>query len=57
MQLVKEFAKAGGDGEKLQRLLENRAKNSVNWVSKTSVLCVKIKVSVIYQKEHELNVD
>jgi hypothetical protein len=31
-QLVNDFSKPGGDGEKLQAFLEKRAKNSDNWV-------------------------
>lgn len=31
--LVQEFQEAGGVGERLQKLLEKRAKNTENWVS------------------------
>lgn len=31
--LVQEFQKAGGVGERLQKVLEKRAKNTENWVS------------------------
>lgn len=32
-ELVEEFQKAGGLGERLQRVLEKRARNTENWVS------------------------
>lgn len=35
-ELVAEFQKAGGVGERLQRGLEKRARNAVNWVSSTA---------------------
>ncbi|XP_045919226.1 carnitine O-acetyltransferase-like, partial [Micropterus dolomieu] len=35
-ELVKDFLKAGGVGERLQRGLERRARNTENWVSSRS---------------------
>lgn len=35
-ELVKEFQKAGGVGERLQRSLEMKARNTDNWVSSTT---------------------
>lgn len=35
-ELVKEFQKAGGVGERLQRGLEKRIRNTENWVSSTA---------------------
>ena len=33
LQLVKEFGRPGGEGEKLQKLLQTRADKTTNWVS------------------------
>ena len=42
-ELVDEFQKAGGVGERLQRGLEKRASNSENWVSSTAGLGIGVQ--------------
>ena len=40
-ELVEQFRKAGGVGERLQKGLEKRARNTENWVSSTRLTAVK----------------
>lgn len=39
-QIAGDFAKKGGVGEKLQKLLEDRAKTTDNWVSFISIYLI-----------------
>lgn len=52
--LVQEFQEAGGVGERLQKLLEKRAKNTENWVS--SHIGTKIQERFIMEKRTILKV-